>query len=159
VSALTAAALHQRLHEAGVHTLLVQFTDLHGVAKGKLVPVQHLDEVLRTGVGFAGPSIWGTGLARTGATIGHGSGDFVVAFSTTRRIRHEVGGPGIVATPLIADEARMMEALFPAVVEAVEEAVLNSLCAAETVVGRDEHVRYALPLAEVAELLGQPRIR
>jgi glutamine synthetase len=57
----------QRLRAAGVHTLLVQFTDLHGVAKGKLVPVQHLDDVLRTGAGFAGPSIWGTGLARTGA--------------------------------------------------------------------------------------------
>jgi glutamine synthetase len=67
VSALTAAALHQRLHEAGVHTLLVQFTDLHGVAKGKLVPLAHLNEVLGSGAGFAGPSIWGTGLARTGA--------------------------------------------------------------------------------------------
>ncbi len=58
--------LKQRLHAAGVHTLLVQFTDLHGVAKGKLVPLVHLDEVLSTGAGFAGPSIWGTGLPRTG---------------------------------------------------------------------------------------------
>ena len=66
MSTLTAAALHQRLHEAGVHTLLVQFTDVHGVAKGKLVPLAHLNEVLATGAGFAGPSIWGTGLARTG---------------------------------------------------------------------------------------------
>jgi glutamine synthetase len=56
----------QRLKEAGVHTLLVQFTDLHGVAKGKWVPAQHLDEVLRTGAGFAGPSIAGTGLGRSG---------------------------------------------------------------------------------------------
>ena len=59
--------LKQRLHAAGVHTLLVQFTDLHGVAKGKLVPLAHLGEVLRTGAGFAGPSICGTGLPRTGA--------------------------------------------------------------------------------------------
>jgi glutamine synthetase len=66
VSQITAAALHQRLHEGGVHTLLVQFTDLHGVAKGKLVPLAHLNEVLATGAGFSGPSIWGTGLARTG---------------------------------------------------------------------------------------------
>ncbi len=58
--------LQQRLHDAGVHTLLVQFTDIHGSAKGKLVPLAHLDEVLKTGAGFAGPSIWGTGLPRTG---------------------------------------------------------------------------------------------
>jgi glutamine synthetase len=58
--------LQQRLHAAGVHTLLVQFTDVHGVAKGKLVPLAHLDDVLSTGAGFAGPSIWGTGLPRTG---------------------------------------------------------------------------------------------
>jgi len=54
------------LQEAGIHTLLVQFTDLHGTPKGKLVPAVHLDEVLRTGAGFAGPSIAGTGLPRSG---------------------------------------------------------------------------------------------
>ena len=58
--------LPQRLQDAGVHTLLVQFTDLAGCAKGKLVPLEHLHEVLRTGAGFAGPSIVGTGLPRTG---------------------------------------------------------------------------------------------
>jgi glutamine synthetase len=58
--------LADRLRAAGVHTLLVQFTDVHGTAKGKLVPLAHLDDVLATGAGFAGPSIWGTGLPRTG---------------------------------------------------------------------------------------------
>jgi glutamine synthetase len=58
--------LHDRLAEQGVHTLLVQFTDLLGVAKGKLVPLAQLDTVLREGAGFAGPSIAGTGLPRTG---------------------------------------------------------------------------------------------
>jgi glutamine synthetase len=58
--------LRDRLAAHGVHTLLVQFTDVHGVAKGKLVPLAHLNDVLRTGAGFAGPSIWGTGLPRTG---------------------------------------------------------------------------------------------
>jgi glutamine synthetase len=58
--------LRERLAARGVHTLLVQFTDVYGVAKGKLVPLAHLDDVLRTGAGFAGPSIWGTGLPRTG---------------------------------------------------------------------------------------------
>ncbi len=59
-------ALHDSLSAAGVHSLLVQFTDLNGVAKGKLVPLAHLDDVLAVGAGFSGPSIGGTGLARTG---------------------------------------------------------------------------------------------
>ena len=62
-----AAGLKERLAEQGVHTLLVQFTDIHGIAKGKWVPLEHLDDVLRIGAGFAGPSIAGTGLGRTGA--------------------------------------------------------------------------------------------
>ena len=60
-------ALRENLVAQGIHTLLVQFTDLHGVAKGKLVPLAHLDDVLTVGAGFSGPSIAGTGLARTGA--------------------------------------------------------------------------------------------
>jgi glutamine synthetase len=60
------SGLRERLQAAGTHTLLVQFTDLHGVAKGKFVPLAHLDEVLQVGAGFAGPSIAGTGLGRTG---------------------------------------------------------------------------------------------
>ena len=58
--------LADTLRAAGVHTLLVQFTDLHGVAKGKLVPLAELGTVLDAGAGFAGPSIAGTGLPRTG---------------------------------------------------------------------------------------------
>ncbi len=58
--------LKQRLAAQGVHTLLAQFTDLHGVAKGKLVPLAHLETLLREGAGFSGPSIAGTGLPRCG---------------------------------------------------------------------------------------------
>ena len=58
--------LRERLQQQGVHTLLAQFTDLHGVAKGKFVPLAHLDDLLTVGAGFSGPSIWGTGLPRTG---------------------------------------------------------------------------------------------
>jgi glutamine synthetase len=60
-------ALREKLIAQGIHTLLVQFSDIHGAARGKLVPLAHLDDVLTTGAGFSGPSIWGTGLARTGA--------------------------------------------------------------------------------------------
>jgi glutamine synthetase len=58
--------LHDSLAAQGVHTLIAQFTDLHGVARGKFVPLNQLDLLLRDGVGFSGPSIWGTGLPRTG---------------------------------------------------------------------------------------------
>ncbi|SHN29192.1 type III glutamate--ammonia ligase [Rhizobacter sp. OV335] len=58
--------LRERLQAEGVHTLVAQFTDVHGVAKGKYVPLAHLESLLAEGAGFAGPSIWGTGLPRTG---------------------------------------------------------------------------------------------
>ena len=55
------------LKAQGIHSILTQFCDLHGVAKGKLVPVDNLREWVEQGAGFAGPSIWGTGLPRYGA--------------------------------------------------------------------------------------------
>ena len=55
------------LRSQGIHSVLTQFTDIHGVAKGKLVPLEHLPDLVATGAGFAGPSIWGTGLPRMGA--------------------------------------------------------------------------------------------
>ena len=57
----------QALQAQGIHSILTQFSDIHGVAKGKLVPVEHLQEWVDSGAGFAGPSIWGTGLPRYGA--------------------------------------------------------------------------------------------
>ncbi len=54
------------LRGQGIHSVLTQFTDLHGVPKGKLVPLEHLPALVRSGAGFAGPSIWGTGLPRRG---------------------------------------------------------------------------------------------
>ncbi|HDQ73664.1 MAG TPA: S58 family peptidase [Chloroflexi bacterium] len=99
------------------------------------------------------------GLARTGSHYGHGSGDFVIAFSTAFRIPHRVSFSSSVGTgdltctqTMLSDEARAMAWLLPAVVESVEEAVLNSLFRAETLVGRDGHTRYALPVDEVVAL-------
>ncbi|MEP6503223.1 MAG: type III glutamate--ammonia ligase [Betaproteobacteria bacterium] len=60
------AALVSSLRDQGVHTLLTQFVDMHGTPKGKWVPLQQLAAVVRQGAGFAGPSIWGTALPRTG---------------------------------------------------------------------------------------------
>jgi D-aminopeptidase len=94
----------------------------------------------------------GAALARTGSHYDHGSGDFVIAFGTAHRIEHEPSSLTTTET-LLADEAKVMGWLFPAVVESVEEAILNSLCQAETVVGRDGHTRYGLPVEEVVALL------
>jgi len=61
------ATLIADLQARGIHSILTQFCDIHGVAKGKLVPLHNLREWVETGAGFAGPSIWGTGLGRYGA--------------------------------------------------------------------------------------------
>jgi glutamine synthetase len=60
------AATESRLRDEGVHTVLAQFVDMHGTPKGKWVPLHQLKALVRDGAGFAGPSIWGTGLPRTG---------------------------------------------------------------------------------------------
>ncbi len=54
------------LESQGVHSVLATFTDLHGAPKGKLLPVSGLAQAVAVGAGFAGPSIWGTGLPRFG---------------------------------------------------------------------------------------------
>jgi glutamine synthetase len=70
----------QRLAAQGVHTLLAQFTDLHGVAKGKYVPLEQLRTLVETGAGFSGPSIAGTGLPRMGPRSEYyGRGDMATA--------------------------------------------------------------------------------
>lgn len=50
----------------GIHSVLAQFCDIHGVARGKLVPLALLQDWVEVGAGFSGPSIWGTGLPRHG---------------------------------------------------------------------------------------------
>jgi glutamine synthetase len=58
---------HQaKLAKQDVKFVFAQFTDIHGAAKGKLIPLKHLDDIVYPGAGFSGPSIWGTGLPRTG---------------------------------------------------------------------------------------------
>jgi D-aminopeptidase len=95
------------------------------------------------------------GLARTGAIAEDGSGDFVIAFSTTNRRPHYHRPPErqILEVPRLAEDPWTMAAVFTAVVEAVEEAILNALVAAETLTGRDDHIAYALPRAELGDLL------
>ena len=93
--------LRDALAAQGVHTLIAQFTDIHGVAKGKLIPFAHLDTLLTDGAGFSGPSIAGTGLPRMGPRseyYGRGSA------STARTLPWMPGYARIVCDGFVAGE-------------------------------------------------------
>ena len=90
------------------------------------------------------------GMARAGSTGSNGSGDFVIAFSTTNRTNGGTHGP----TNSVLDEEELTP-LFEAASEATEEAIDNSLLKAETVRGRDGHVALAIPIPRLREILAE----
>jgi D-aminopeptidase len=95
----------------------------------------------------------GLGLARTGSTANHGSGEIFLAMATGLR-GEPAGGPPDRPYPLTG---RALNPFFAAVVEATEEAVLNSMLAASTVTGRNDNISHALPVEQVRELLRAAR--
>ena len=90
------------------------------------------------------------GLARTGSSYSNGSGDFAIAFSTAKDLRVAHGSTTIAPRPTLPTEA--LSPLFEAVLEATEEAVLNSLLKAETTTGNGRTVQ-ALEIDKLRELL------
>jgi glutamine synthetase len=56
----------QFIEQYKIRYLLAQFVDIHGAAKAKAVPVEHLDMVLTDGAGFAGFALWGFGMGPEG---------------------------------------------------------------------------------------------
>ncbi|HEX9055946.1 MAG TPA: P1 family peptidase [Ktedonobacterales bacterium] len=91
------------------------------------------------------------GLARTGSTARNGSGDFTIAFSNHPANRVAPLARGAPRT-LITLQNEDMTRLFNAAVESVEEAILNALCAADDMVGRDDHFVAGLPVERVRAL-------
>lgn len=92
------------------------------------------------------------GLAKTGGIASNGSGDYVIAFSTAEENRIPYSSQNKTSSPeLLRNEA--MTPLFLATIEATEEAILNSLFAAETMVGRDGHEIKALPVSPILEIM------
>ncbi|ALA70705.1 D-aminopeptidase [Geobacillus stearothermophilus 10] len=85
------------------------------------------------------------GLARTGSHVHHGSGDIVIAFSNAYMIPHFADSSHQPLPPLVRDDAPLMNELFQAAIEAVEEAIWNSLTMAETTTGRNGRVGEAIP--------------
>lgn len=59
-------AARKFLKDHHVKYILAQFVDIHGAAKAKAVPVEHLDMVLNEGAGFAGFALWGFGMGPHG---------------------------------------------------------------------------------------------
>lgn len=90
------------------------------------------------------------GLARTGSSESNGSGDYVIAFSSSPDVRIEAGDAVYRPKELLGNES--MSPLFEAVIEATEEAIYNSMFKAHDVTGNGHTVK-ALPLQETIELL------
>lgn len=95
------------------------------------------------------------GLAKTGGIASNGSGDYVIAFSTAPELRvaHSSASSRYDVSELRNDE---VSPLFLAVIEATEEALLNSLFMAETMKGASGTVE-ALPKEKVMEIYKQYR--
>jgi D-aminopeptidase len=89
-----------------------------------------------------------TGLARTGASMSNSSGDYVVAFSTAEEVRRRQERRSKVwAYPEVSND--LMSPLFQAAIETTEEAIYNSLCMAETMMGYRGAKVVALPFSFV----------
>lgn len=98
----------------------------------------------------------GLGLARTGSVATHGSGEIFMALATGLRRERLADSGADAPAPLTGDR---LNPFFAAVVEATEEAVLNSMLAAPTVSGRDGNTSYGLPAERVRELVASERAR
>lgn len=91
------------------------------------------------------------GLARTGGIASNGSGDYVIAFSTAESFRvpfDKKSFPPQIERPLHNDD---VSALFLATIEATEEAIINSLFAAQDMTGWNGHTIKALPKDKLRE--------
>lgn len=94
------------------------------------------------------------GLAQTGAFSRTGSGDIILAFSTANKIAlkdpgpfHDIGGVNDYwITPF-----------YQATVEATQEAILNALTSARTMVGRNGNTAYGIPLDQVVRIMKKYR--
>lgn len=91
------------------------------------------------------------GIGRVGSFAAHGSGEIIVGFSTANKVPR-VGSPRMTANlEVLLDEA--CDGLYEAVVDATEEAIINSLCMAETMTGPTGRTAPALPLDDLEQIL------
>ena len=89
------------------------------------------------------------GLARTGSVSGNGSGDLFIAFSTANPHAADSSPPTRTIETMPND---LMDPLFTATVEAIEEAIINALVDNHDMTGRDNHTVPALPHDRLREI-------
>lgn len=94
----------------------------------------------------------GMGLARTGSVSGNGSGDLFLAFSTANP---HVTDPAVPTHSVNTVPNDLLDPIFTATVQAVEEAIINAMVANQSMTGRDNHRVDALPHDRVRALLGK----
>jgi len=92
------------------------------------------------------------GLAKTGGIASNGSGDYVIALSVNEdNIKSLSLDSKLYQSAILKNEA--MTPVFLATIEATEEAIINSLFAAETMKGRNKRVIESIPKERVVELM------
>ena len=89
------------------------------------------------------------GVGRTGGTAGNGSGDIFLAFSTANPGAFRRGG----ATSIQMMSNDDMNFVMDATVDATEEAIINAMIAARTMVGANGNTIYAIPHDQVRDIL------
>jgi D-aminopeptidase len=90
------------------------------------------------------------GLARVGGTGRNGSGDIFLAFATGNRL--PARPHGLYTLSMVPHDE--LDPFFTAVADATEEAIVNALCAAETMVGLRGRTAHAIPHGRVREIVG-----
>jgi D-aminopeptidase len=92
------------------------------------------------------------GISRVGGFASNGSGDYVIAFSTSEEVRIDNRTSGSTQNYTELSNS-VTTPLFLATVEATEEAIINSLFMATTVTGDRGHSQQALPIDQVLNIM------
>ncbi|MBI4511528.1 MAG: P1 family peptidase [Deltaproteobacteria bacterium] len=94
------------------------------------------------------------GIGRSGSYAAHGSGEIIIAFSTANKVPRQAHGM-MHRINVLLDEA--LGPHYEAVIEATEEAILNSLCMAPDMTGQGGNFAPGLPLDKVVALMDRYR--
>lgn len=89
------------------------------------------------------------GVGRCGSYAAHGSGEIILAFSTSNKVARGIDKMYYKMKILLNHR---MNPLYEAVIEATEEAIVNSICMAEPMIGVNGHYSPALPLEKVRKI-------
>lgn len=97
------------------------------------------------------------GMARTGLTSSVGSGDLILAFSTSRVFERVADFTVAAPKTQILEDDDTIDALYTATAEATQAAIYDALFEARTMTGRNGATVYALPSERVMQMLREAR--